>query len=55
MKPVIPFWSHAHVTVLPHISARTNKTTACAIVGKNISRFLSTGEIPAGVVHDQGY
>ena len=41
-----PLWSHPDVTVLPHISAPTNQTTASTIVSKNIEKFIRSGEIP---------
>jgi len=50
-----PYWDHPHVTVLPHISAPTNPTTASAIAADNIETFLQTGAIPAGVDRETGY
>jgi glyoxylate/hydroxypyruvate reductase len=50
-----PLWTHADVTVLPHISARTNKITASKIASGNISSFLQTGEIPQSVSRKHGY
>jgi len=50
-----PYWSHPNVTVLPHISAPTNRTTASIIAAKNIEAFLQTGHIPAGVDRNTGY
>ncbi|MEX3008645.1 2-hydroxyacid dehydrogenase [Hoeflea sp. TYP-13] len=50
-----PFWSHPAVTVLPHISGPTNRTTASAIVAANIGNYLKTGQIPACVDRVRGY
>jgi glyoxylate/hydroxypyruvate reductase len=48
-------WSHPCVTVLPHISAPTDRRTASAIVAANIRRFRTTGETPATVDQALGY
>lgn len=48
-------WLHPGVTVLPHIAAPTNRTTAAAIVAANIRRYRETGEIPAAVDPERGY
>lgn len=50
-----PLWTHPQITVLPHISAPTNKQTASQIVAHNINQFLVTGEIPASVNRTLGY
>jgi len=50
-----PLWSHPGVTVLPHISGPTNRTTASAIVAGNIQTYLETGRIPPGVDRARGY
>jgi glyoxylate/hydroxypyruvate reductase A len=50
-----PLWSHPKVTVLPHIAAPTNLSTASRVVAQNIGRFLDTGEIPTGVDLQRGY
>lgn len=50
-----PFWSHANVTVLPHISAPTNRATASAIAAHNIGRFVEGGGIPKNVDRALGY
>ncbi|MEM6252820.1 MAG: glyoxylate/hydroxypyruvate reductase A [Cyanobacteria bacterium P01_D01_bin.156] len=49
------FWSHPQITVLPHISAPTNKTTASKIAMENIMVFLSKGTMPTAVNRQQGY
>ncbi len=50
-----PLWGHPRVTVLPHISGPTNRTTASAIVAGNIKAYLETGQIPPGVDRARGY
>jgi len=50
-----PLWGHGGITVLPHISARTNYYTASAIAAENISRFFTSGEMPETVNRGQGY
>lgn len=48
-------WSHPYITILPHISAPTNKQTASLIAAYNINRFLLSGEIPQSVDRHLGY
>ncbi len=48
-------WSHPSVTVLPHISAPTNRATAAAIVAANIAAYRRGGVIPAHVDRGRGY
>ncbi|WP_246792379.1 2-hydroxyacid dehydrogenase [Burkholderia perseverans] len=48
-------WAHSRVTVLPHISAPTDRDTASAIVAANLRRYRQTGEIPATVQRELGY
>lgn len=36
-------WTHQNVTVLPHISAPTNRETASAIVAENIRKYRADG------------
>ncbi len=48
-------WAHPAVTVLPHISAPTDRATASAIVAGNIARYRASGEMPAGVTRSLGY
>jgi glyoxylate/hydroxypyruvate reductase A len=50
-----PFWQHPNVTVLPHISAPTNRKTSVAIVAGNIVKWRETGELPATVDMARGY
>lgn len=48
-------WTHPQVTVLPHVSAPTDRQTASAIVAQNVARYRRTGEIPAAVDRSRGY
>ncbi|MBO0986017.1 glyoxylate/hydroxypyruvate reductase A [Delftia sp. SD018] len=48
-------WAHPAVTVLPHISAPTDRATASAIVAGNIRRWRSSGELPQAVDAARGY
>lgn len=48
-------WQHPDITILPHISAPTNLSSACEIVAKNIMSFRATGQIPKAVSKVNGY
>jgi glyoxylate/hydroxypyruvate reductase A len=48
-------WAHSKVTVLPHVSAPTDRSTASAIVAANIRRYRESGVIPATVDRAAGY
>ena len=48
-------WSHQNLTILPHISAPTNVTTASAIVAKNLRTFFNEGRIPDSIDRRRGY
>jgi glyoxylate/hydroxypyruvate reductase A len=48
-------WSHPDVTLLPHISAPTNRDSAAAIVAENVRRFRRTGQVPPTVDLQRGY
>jgi glyoxylate/hydroxypyruvate reductase A len=50
-----PLWGNPHVTILPHISAPTNKRTASAVVAKNIVEYFTTRKIPVTVSRRDGY
>ena len=50
-----PFWHHPGVTVLPHVGARTDRTTAAAIVAATMAHYRRTGRAPAGFDRDRGY
>lgn len=49
------FWKHPKITVLPHISAPTNISSASAIVAKNICAYRESGVIPDSVDQVTGY
>lgn len=50
-----PFWTHPQITVLPHISAPTDRETAAAIVADNIRTFRRTAKLPSIVDFGRGY
>jgi glyoxylate/hydroxypyruvate reductase len=50
-----PLWLHPRITILPHISAPTNKITASQIVANNVSYFFESGEVPVSVDLNSGY
>ncbi len=50
-----PFWQHPKVTVLPHISAPTNRETSAQIVAGNIKAWRQTGTLPVTVDMARGY
>jgi glyoxylate/hydroxypyruvate reductase A len=50
-----PYWSHADITVLPHISAPTSISSASKIVANNIQEYYKTGQIPEAVDRRLGY
>ncbi|MFS2151885.1 2-hydroxyacid dehydrogenase [Rhizobium sp. Rhizsp42] len=50
-----PLWDHPGVTVLPHISAPTNPSTAAKIVANTIGEYRATGVPPDGIDFDRGY
>ena len=48
-------WAHPAVTVLPHISAPTDRQTAARIVAANIAAYRRHDVIPAHVDRGRGY
>ncbi len=50
-----PYWDHPSVTVLPHISAPTIRSTASQIVAGNIEAYFETGNLPHCVNRCRGY
>lgn len=48
-------WAHPAVTVLPHISAPTDRQTAARIVAAHLAAYRRHGVIPAHVDRDRGY
>ncbi len=55
LPPASPLWGHPKITVLPHISAPTDVTSASAIVAANIRRYLADGTLPETVDRQKGY
>lgn len=50
-----PYWAHEKITVLPHISAPTNISSASKIVANNIREYYKSGLIPEAVDRTLGY
>lgn len=50
-----PLWSNPYVTILPHISAPTNKRSASAVVAKNLTIYFIDRQMPVPVSRDTGY
>lgn len=48
-------WSHPGVTVLPHVAAPTNLSSAAAIVARAVRGFRETGMVPTGIDRVRGY
>lgn len=48
-------WDHPAVTVLPHISAPTDRQTASRIVAAHIAAYRHDGAIPPHVDRERGY
>jgi len=55
LPPSSRLWSHPSVTVLPHVSAPTNRQTASRIVADKLRRYFECGDIPAAVDRARGY
>jgi glyoxylate/hydroxypyruvate reductase A len=50
-----PLWDRPGVTVLPHISAPTNPSTAAQIVAGRIGQYRADGILPDGIDFNRGY
>jgi len=50
-----PLWNNPQVTVLPHISAPTNKGTASQFVAENLESYFTSKKIPLAVSRQDGY
>ena len=50
-----PFWAHPNVTVLPHISAPTDRQTAAEVVADNVRRFRRGERLTDVVDANRGY
>jgi len=55
LKTSSSLWEHPKVSVLPHISAMTNRETASQVIANNIVRFRQDGSIPQSVDLERGY
>jgi glyoxylate/hydroxypyruvate reductase A len=55
LPPDSPLWAHPGITVLPHVSAPTDRQTAAAIVAANIRAWRASGRIHAAVDRTRGY
>jgi glyoxylate/hydroxypyruvate reductase A len=55
LPPDSAFWDHPRVTVLPHISAPTDRVTAAGIVAANVRRYRASGRCPDAVDRARGY
>lgn len=55
LSPSDPIWNNPRVTVLPHISAPTNMSSASNIVAKNINNYRKQHVIPDSVDVRMGY
>ena len=50
-----PLWQNPNITILPHISAPTNMTTASVIAVDNILNWLDSGQLPRTVDRQKQY
>ncbi|MBV7519059.1 glyoxylate/hydroxypyruvate reductase A [Ensifer sp. ENS12] len=48
-------WEHPGLTILPHISAPTDRASAARIVAANVRAYRSTGALPHTIDAEQGY
>jgi glyoxylate/hydroxypyruvate reductase len=48
-------WSHAKITVLPHISAPTHRGSASLVAAENVARYRAEGIVPQTVDRKAGY
>ncbi len=49
------FWTHLNITVLPHIAAPTDQTSASKIVANNLVDYFENGAIPTSISKARGY
>lgn len=55
LTPDDPLWGNPAVTVLPHVSAPTNRNTAAALVADHLRGWFADGTMPAPVSRRNGY
>jgi glyoxylate/hydroxypyruvate reductase A len=48
-------WTHDSITILPHISAPTQRDSAVNVVANNIQCYRRTGIVPVAIDNDRGY
>jgi glyoxylate/hydroxypyruvate reductase A len=49
LPPEHPFWRHPRVTVLPHVAAYSEPSTAARIAAENVARFRA-GQAPTALI-----
>lgn len=55
LPPEHRLWAHPRITILPHVAAPTDLTSAAAIVAEAVAEFRRTGRVPAGIDRGRGY
>jgi len=50
-----PFWSHPHITVLPHVAASTDPESAAPIAMQNVAAFRAGRPLTGVVSRSRGY
>ena len=50
-----PLWDHPDVTILPHVSALTQASSAVDVVAANVRRWRATGQLPEAIDRERGY
>jgi glyoxylate/hydroxypyruvate reductase A len=50
-----PLWKNHYITILPHISAPTNKDSASQVVAKNLRAYFDSNKIPQAISRETGY
>ncbi|MGU3358808.1 2-hydroxyacid dehydrogenase [Methylobacterium sp. M6A4_1b] len=55
LPPEHRLWTHPGITILPHVAAPTDMTSAAAIVADAVADFRRTGRVPAGLDRMRGY
>lgn len=55
LPPESALWHHPKITVLPHVSAPTDHTSAARIVAANVARYRADGVLPPTVDVMRGY
>ena len=50
-----PYWTHEHVTLLPHVAAQTDERSAAAVVATNLRALRDGRPLQHRVDRDRGY